>query len=81
MIDCADRQPGETCEACGAVIPPKTESLPGRCFNLEAREDRAREMAREHAMDVMERAGGSVVEAMMRIRAEFADLVKKSESP
>ena len=56
-----------------------TECLPGRCFNLEAREDRAREITWEHALDVMERAGGSVAEAMMRIRAEFADLVKKSE--
>lgn len=68
MAFCIDREPGLVCERCGAAMEGADDYLPSTCIDLEAREDRARELA-QNQMAAMERVGGSIVDAITRRRA------------
>lgn len=56
MIDCDGRPEGQTCEICGASLEPASGFLPPVCINLEAREDRAGEIARTAHFANMQKA-------------------------
>ncbi|GLK78133.1 hypothetical protein GCM10008171_33870 [Methylopila jiangsuensis] len=62
---CVDREPSDVCERCGQVLGPADGYLPSNCIDLEAREDRAREIYQKAAM---EQAGGSVAQSIRRRR-------------